>query len=357
MKILHINPLMCPLSFSRIIFSDTKYMVVKNKYQGIVVSSFNGTTEQSAPSLEYDYVVFTASADMTLSELKGVSAKVYLIDISNSKIKTARISALAKKKGMECRIFKTNTLEIGLPHDRDIEIAIIGQKATINRAKISGRPKIPISKIIQKVDSDKYKLSADMENYTIRDRANTLDREVLISISKHMHKMHLSTTDNYVTQDDGVRRLTPTEVIRANGMEPASDYKLPVSDTQGYILAAETTPLPILEDLIKSTELYLNAVSSDFFVLKGKEYYHDKILSVEPTFSDSRQVTFKIGGKTKKLPSIVFTKVSSNEKKKLFIITNKDNDEVKRYINENISLLATRDYIDGNKFDSLIEKV
>ena len=113
----------------------------------------------------------------------------------------------------------------------------------------------------------------------------------------------------------------------------------------------------MIEDLIQSTELYLSAISSDFFALGGKEYYHDKVLSVEPTFSDSRHVTFKVAGKTKRLPSSVFTKVYSNERKQLFVITNKDNEEVKNYISEIIALLATRDYIDGNKFDSLIDKV
>ena len=47
-----------------------------------------------------------------------------------------------------------------------------------------------------------------------------------------MGKMHRACQDNYVTQRNKIRRLTPRECARLQGF--SDDFKIPVSDTQAY---------------------------------------------------------------------------------------------------------------------------
>lgn len=51
-----------------------------------------------------------------------------------------------------------------------------------------------------------------------------------------MAKMHRASQDNYVTQEKGLRRLTPRECARLQGFDgpKTSYYKIPVSDSQAY---------------------------------------------------------------------------------------------------------------------------
>lgn len=51
-----------------------------------------------------------------------------------------------------------------------------------------------------------------------------------------MAKMHRASQDNYVTQEKGLRRLTPRECARLQGFDSAQghDFKIPVSDCQAY---------------------------------------------------------------------------------------------------------------------------
>lgn len=51
-----------------------------------------------------------------------------------------------------------------------------------------------------------------------------------------MAKMHRASQDNYVTQEKGLRRLTPRECARLQGFDKPdrSDYIIPVSDAQAY---------------------------------------------------------------------------------------------------------------------------
>ena len=47
-----------------------------------------------------------------------------------------------------------------------------------------------------------------------------------------MAKMHRACQDNYVTQNDRVRRLVPRECARLQGFD--DDFVIPVSDSQAY---------------------------------------------------------------------------------------------------------------------------
>ena len=51
-----------------------------------------------------------------------------------------------------------------------------------------------------------------------------------------MAKMHRASQDNYVTQEKGLRRLTPRECARLQGFDrpDGSEFIIPVSDAQAY---------------------------------------------------------------------------------------------------------------------------
>ena len=62
------------------------------------------------------------------------------------------------------------------------------------------------------------------------------DLPIAIPLCATMAKMHRASQDNYVTQDKGLRRLTPRECARLQGFDgpKSSDFVIPVSDSQAY---------------------------------------------------------------------------------------------------------------------------
>lgn len=90
--------------------------------------------------------------------------------------------------------------------------------------------------------SDKYFLSDKIKKTILSDgvggwkaKAET-DLSVARPLCATMAKMHRASQDNYVTQEKGLRRLTPRECARLQGFDgPAgTEYKIPVSDSQAY---------------------------------------------------------------------------------------------------------------------------
>lgn len=59
-----------------------------------------------------------------------------------------------------------------------------------------------------------------------------IDLKIARPLCATMAKMHRACQDNYVTQNDRVRRLTPRECARLQGF--ADDFVIPVSDAQAY---------------------------------------------------------------------------------------------------------------------------
>lgn len=81
-----------------------------------------------------------------------------------------------------------------------------------------------------------------------------IDREIALPLLSSMHKMHRAGTDNYVTTNGRIRRLTPRECLRLMGF--SDDWKIVVADTPMYQQAGNSIVVDvlinILNEIIKS---------------------------------------------------------------------------------------------------------
>lgn len=81
-----------------------------------------------------------------------------------------------------------------------------------------------------------------------------IDREIALPLLSSMHKMHRAGTDNYVTTDGRIRRLTPRECLRLMGF--SDEWKIVVADTPMYQQAGNSIVVDvlinILNEIIKS---------------------------------------------------------------------------------------------------------
>ena len=81
-----------------------------------------------------------------------------------------------------------------------------------------------------------------------------IDREIALPLLSSMHKMHRAGTDNYVTTDGRIRRLTPRECLRLMGF--SDDWEIVVADTPMYQQAGNSIVVDvlinILNEIIKS---------------------------------------------------------------------------------------------------------
>lgn len=59
-----------------------------------------------------------------------------------------------------------------------------------------------------------------------------IDLDIARPLTATMGKMHRASQDNYVTQENGIRRLTPRECARLQGFD--DNFKIEVSDAQAY---------------------------------------------------------------------------------------------------------------------------
>ena len=90
--------------------------------------------------------------------------------------------------------------------------------------------------------ADKYFLSEKIKKTILSNgtggweaKAET-DLPVARPLCATMAKMHRASQDNYVTQEKGLRRLTPRECARLQGFDKpdGNDFIIPVSDSQAY---------------------------------------------------------------------------------------------------------------------------
>ena len=101
---------------------------------------------------------------------------------------------------------------------------------------------LTLQDVLEKDVSDKYYLSdrilkTILSNGTGGYEAKSeIDLKVARPLCATMAKMHRACQDNYVTQEKGVRRLTPRECSRLQGFDMADGdaFVIPVSDAQAY---------------------------------------------------------------------------------------------------------------------------
>ena len=75
-----------------------------------------------------------------------------------------------------------------------------------------------------------------------------IDREIALPLLSTMHKMHRAGTDNYVTTNGRIRRLTPRECLRLMGF--SDNWEIVVSDTSMYQQAGNSIVVDVLINIM-----------------------------------------------------------------------------------------------------------
>lgn len=173
-----------------------------------------------------------------------------------------------------------NAVDYGIPQSRN-RIFVVGFRSDINLVKDFEFPKsmqlehdmkdflldnTPYGSFLPKknlefVESDK-KETID-EKYFLSERIKKtilssgpgglygepeIDREVALPLLSSMHKMHRAGTDNYVTTNGKIRRLTPRECLRLMGF--SDNWKIVVPDTPMYQQAGNSIVVDVLINIL-----------------------------------------------------------------------------------------------------------
>ncbi|ALT68987.1 DNA cytosine methyltransferase [Methanobrevibacter millerae] len=173
-----------------------------------------------------------------------------------------------------------NAVDYGIPQSRN-RIFVVGFRSDLDLVKNFEFPKsIPLEhymkdflldnapygtflpdktlKFIQtdkkeKID-EKYFLSERIKKTILSSGPNGLygepeiDRKIALPLLSTMHKMHRAGTDNYVTTDGKIRRLTPRECLRLMGF--SDNWKIVVSDTSVYQQAGNSIVVDVLINIL-----------------------------------------------------------------------------------------------------------
>lgn len=137
-----------------------------------------------------------------------------------------------------------NSLDYGVPQirNRTYIICFANESVTKFSAPPTRKLEYYMQDILENNVPDKYFLSEKIKKTVLSSgtggwvaKAET-DLKIARPLCATMAKMHRASQDNYVTQEKGLRRLTPRECARLQGFdEPkTSNYVIPVSDSQAY---------------------------------------------------------------------------------------------------------------------------
>ena len=102
--------------------------------------------------------------------------------------------------------------------------------------------------------NDKYFLSERIKKTILSSGPSGLygepeiDRDIALPLLSTMHKMHRAGTDNYVTTNGRIRRLTPREALRLMGF--SDNWKIVVSDTPMYQQAGNSIVVDVLVNIL-----------------------------------------------------------------------------------------------------------
>lgn len=168
----------------------------------------------------------------------------------------ARMKKMLEKMGYNVFISPINSADYGVPQKRN-RVFLVCLKSGINYQ--FPKPK-KLNKTLQdlledNVD-DKYFLSERIKKTILRDvngkfiAKNDTDLKIARPLTATMAKMHRACQDNYVTQEKGLRRLTPRECARLQGFP--DDFRIPVSDAQAYKQFGNAVTVTVSEAIAES---------------------------------------------------------------------------------------------------------
>ncbi len=157
----------------------------------------------------------------------------------------ARIKEILREDlGYQVFDMNLNSSDYGIPQTRNRTYIVCFANEDIK--DFSAPPTTELTYYLQDVLEhdvpDKYFLSEKIKKTVLSSgtggweaKAET-DLPIARPLCATMAKMHRASQDNYVTQEKGLRRLTPRECARLQGFDApqTSDYKIPVSDSQAY---------------------------------------------------------------------------------------------------------------------------
>jgi len=158
-----------------------------------------------------------------------------------------------------------NTKDYGIPQNRE-RIFIVGFKywRTFN-FPVKLPLKLMLKDMLQDNANSKYILSEKMvENIFEPSKGDwksgsmTIDTNIAKCINARVFKMGRADTDNYITVDDKIRRLTPLECWRLQGFSDEEFYKAKKvnSDTQLYKQAGNSITVNVMTAILK--KIYLS---------------------------------------------------------------------------------------------------
>jgi len=151
---------------------------------------------------------------------------------------------------------KLNSADYGVPQTRNrVFIVCIMDDVEYIFPKGNG-PEKELQDVLESRVDDKYFLSERilktiMSNGTGGYYAKSeIDLKIARPLTATMAKMHRACQDNYVTQEKGIRRLTPRECARLQGFP--EDFKFDVSDAQAYKQFGNAVTVKVSNAIAKS---------------------------------------------------------------------------------------------------------
>ena len=103
---------------------------------------------------------------------------------------------------------------------------------------------------------EKYFLSENVKNYVLSTGTKNfytkpeIDLPIARPLLSTMAKMHRAGVDNYISNGDRIRKLTPRECLRLMGF--SDNFKIVVSDTQAYKQAGNSIVVDVLINILNS---------------------------------------------------------------------------------------------------------
>lgn len=169
-----------------------------------------------------------------------------------------------------------NTSEHGLPQIRR-RIYIVGQLKEIGDFDYEfpkkEELKLKVFDLLEEEVEDKHFVSKNSYEYIISEGTKNFKAKAEINLpiarplTSTMHKWHRAGQDNYYSMDNypinktNLRRLTPRECARLQGLPDT--YKIEVSDTQAYRLMGNAMSLNVVQKIARQLKPFIDTYSNN----------------------------------------------------------------------------------------------
>lgn len=161
-----------------------------------------------------------------------------------------------------------NGKDYGIPQSRN-RLFMVGINKNSNiKLNIFPPPKIELlikmKDLLEDNVENKYYLSAKVKNYVLSSGTKNFktstetDLDIARCLLSSMHKMHRAGVDNYITNEEKIRKLTPRECLRLMGF--TDDYKIVVSNTRMYQQAGNSIIVNIFIEIIKQIDYIMKFI-------------------------------------------------------------------------------------------------